>query len=279
MELFSKIVVPLDGSENAERALVVAGALSNTMGAPITLVTVAVHDDHVPTAERVLRRAAVQLDQPVECEVLIGLPAARMLLGCLHPDRGAVVVMTTHARTAVGNLVLGSVADEMTRRSPVPVVLVGPHVRLPAAGSTYHDVVACFDGRHESERLLSVVTLLHSKFSMHPWLLEVLTQDAIRGMTPAGDILETNYVHHLADVLHREGVDADWNVGHDDDPAQAIVEFAASGDAPIIALATHGRGALDRLRAASVTVTVARSATCPVLVIGPAFAEVAASHH
>jgi hypothetical protein len=123
---------------------------------------------------------------------------------------------------------------------------------------------------------LSVVTLLHSKFSMHPWLLEVLTQDAVQG---TGDILETNYVHHLADVLQREGVDADWNVVHDDDRAQAIVEFAASGEAPIVALATSGRGALDRLRAASVTVTVARSATCPVLVIGPAFAEVAASHH
>jgi nucleotide-binding universal stress UspA family protein len=72
VELFSKIVVPLDGSEDAERALMVAGALSKTTGAPITLVTVAVHHDQAPTAERVLRRAAVQLDQPIECEVLIG---------------------------------------------------------------------------------------------------------------------------------------------------------------------------------------------------------------
>lgn len=276
MDLFSKIVVPLDGSDASARALPVAVALSKTTTAPIVLVTVAVHDDHVAEAERVLRRAAEHLDQPSDRKVLVGLPAAKQLLDYLHPDRGAVVVMSTHARTAVGDLLLGSVADEVVRRSPVPVVLVGPHAPLPAKGSTYRDVVACVDGRHEAERLLPLVSLLGSKYSMHPWLFEVLIPDGLPA-TAEGDILETNYVHHLADELLLGGVEADWDVGHNADRADAIVEFAAFRDAPIIVLATHGRAALDRLRAASVTVTVARSASCPVLVVGPAFADVAAA--
>ena len=279
MELFSKIVVALDGSPAAERALPVVGALATTTGAPITLVTVAVHDDHVSAAERVLRGATLQLDQASNCEVLVGLPVAKMLLGYLHPDPGAVVVMATHARTAVGDLLLGSVADEMVRRSPVPVVLVGPHAELPARGARYRELVACLDGRDDAKRLLPIVTRMQHNYGMHPWLFEVLTEAAVPDLTPGGDVLETNYVHRMADELRRAGVEADWDVGHDDDRARAIVAFADIRAAPIVALATHGRDALERLRAASVTVTVARSASCPVLVIGPAFAEVATTCH
>ena len=152
MEPFSRIVVPLDGSEVAERALPVAAALSKTTGARIILVTVAVHDDHVSPAERAVRRAADQLDQPVDCEVLVGLPVAGTLLGYLHHARGVLVVMSTHARTAVGDLVLGSVADELVRRSPVPIVLVGPHAVLPARGATYRELIACVDGRRSARQ-------------------------------------------------------------------------------------------------------------------------------
>jgi nucleotide-binding universal stress UspA family protein len=278
VELFSEIVVPLDGSEVAERALPVANALARLLDAPVRLVIVAVDPSHVTEAEHFLRRAALQIDRPADLDVVVGFPAARILLEYLHPDRGAVVVMSTHARTAVGDLLLGSVADEMVRRSPVPVVLVGPQVQLPSAGATYRDLVACFDGHDESERLVPVVTALHRKLSLHPWLFEVISPDASRAMS-TGDVLETSSVQHLADVLQRDGVEADWDVGHGDDRGEAIVEFAASKDAPIVALATHGRDTLDRLRESSVTVTVARTASCPVLVIGPAFAEVAAAGH
>ena len=277
MELFSRIVVPLDGSKVAERALPVAAALATMTRAPITLVTVAVHDDHVPTAERVLCRAALQLDQRVDTEVLVGLPVARMLLAYLHPDRGAVVVMSTHARTAVGELLLGSVADELVRRSPVPVVLVGPHVNLPERGATYKELIACLDGSDDAERLLPIVTCLQRELGVHPWLFEVLTEAAVPSASPEGDVLETNYVHRAANGLRRDGVEADWDVGHDDDRARAIVSFAAVRVAPIVALATHGRDPIGRLATGSVTVTVARSASCPVLVIGPAFAAVAAT--
>ena len=90
-------------------------------------------------------------------------------------------------------------------------------------------------------------------------------------------MLETNYVRRASDVMRLDGVEADWDVGHDDDRARAIVGFAGVGVAPIVALATHGRDAIGRLAAGSVTVTVARSASCPTLVIGPAFAGVAAT--
>jgi nucleotide-binding universal stress UspA family protein len=276
VELFTKIVVPLDGSEVAERALPVANALAKLTGAPISLVLVAVDPSHVTASEHFLRRAALQLDVAADLDVVVGRSPARTLLEYLHPDPGAVVIMSTHARTAVGDLLLGSVADEMVRRSPVPIVLVGPHASPLAAGAVYHDLVACIDGRSESERLVPVVSALHRALSLHPWLFEVITPDAARAMS-TGDVLETGSVQQVADVLQSDGVKADWDVGHGDDRGRAIVDFAASKDAPIIALATHGRDALERLRESSVTVTVARSASCPVLVIGPAFAEVAAA--
>ena len=272
---FSRIVVPLDGSESSARAAPVAAALGQQIGVPISLVAVAVHENHVDTAARVLRHAACHFDQqPIECDVEVGLPAADALLGYLSAKAAPLVVMSTHARTAVGELLLGSTADELVRRSPVPIVLVGPHVELPAPRSTYREIIACLDNSDESQLLLPVVTSL-SRFGVHTWLFQVVSDSGVPSTVPEGDVLEANVVRRTGEQLRLAGTAVDWDVGHDDDRARAILRFAASRDAPIVALATHGRHPVDRLSASSVTVTVARSSPCPVLVIGPSYEDTA----
>lgn len=264
----SRLVVPLDGSPAAERALPVAQALATGGDAPITVVAVVAAEDQVSEAAAMLRRATAGLRAPVSVDVLVGLPAGTALTEYVRGDDKLLLVMTTHARTAIGELLLGSVADEVVRRSSVPVVLVGPHVAAPR-GDAYHDVVLCVDGSHTSERLVPLAPALHEGLGLHPWLFQVRQGHSASGPIVGADALETNQVHRIADELADRGLDVDWDVGHGDDRAEAIVDFAASRHQPIIALATRGQDPTARLAESSLTVTVTRTAPCPVLVIGP----------
>ena len=59
----------------------------------------------------------------VKTATAIGTPVDR-ILKYIADEQIDMVVMGTHGRGAVGHLLLGSVAERMVRRSPVPVLTV-----------------------------------------------------------------------------------------------------------------------------------------------------------
>ena len=66
--------------------------------------------------------------------------------------------------------------------------------------------------------------------------------------------------------VRREGVSASFIVW-EGEPGPAIVDAAASEQADVIVVGSHGRGALGRMFAGSVSEFVVRHAACPVLVV------------
>ena len=60
-------------------------------------------------------------------------------------------------------------------------------------------------------------------------------------------------------------------------PANAVLEYAADHDIDFIVMGTHGRGAVSHFLLGSVTETVVRSASCPVLTVRNISAEPAAA--
>ena len=265
---FGSIVVPLNGWAESERAIPVAVALAEP-GVELTLVMVVSHSDDVLHAEELLDRAAARIDgRAVKREVLVGRPAGRTLLQFLDRKPRDVVVMATHAPSAVGELFLGSVADEVVRRSKDAVVLVGPHCRIPEAGERYQELVACLDPGHDADLVLALARAAHSELGLHPWLFQVVAPQSPDQLPNHGDISEAGYIQRMAEDLGTQGVLADWDVGHGA-PAEAILEFVASRPTSIVALASRRRHPLDRLRASSVTVAVTHAATCPVICVAP----------
>jgi nucleotide-binding universal stress UspA family protein len=59
----------------------------------------------------------------------------------------------------------------------------------------------------------------------------------------------------------------------DGQPARAIVDYAEHHDIDLIAMTTHGRGALKRLVAGSVSEGVIRTSSRPMLVLRPKVSE------
>jgi nucleotide-binding universal stress UspA family protein len=137
------ITVPLDGSRLAAEALPAAKVLAERLGARIRLIQVVqapasldpdavgslaadVVESQALTAGLYLSEAKLELEtsQPVETEVLYGLPGPALLQE-VKENRPDLLVMTSHGRTGFVRWALGSVTDRMIR-SNVPVLVMRP---------------------------------------------------------------------------------------------------------------------------------------------------------
>jgi nucleotide-binding universal stress UspA family protein len=136
-----KILVPLDGSPLAESALATAVDLAETLGARILLVRAAqAHTlpgvDPTEAEVKVVREAETYLGQvqarlatsgvgDVETAVWYG-PAAVAIIEAAAFHHVSLILMTTHGRTGLGRLIMGSVAESVLRGTATPILLVRP---------------------------------------------------------------------------------------------------------------------------------------------------------
>jgi nucleotide-binding universal stress UspA family protein len=143
--MYSTILVPLDGSSQAERAVAVAARIAQGTGGSIALVQVVpapveVESGAAPPAawtpparpeerdiaERYLasvRQAHIPAETPTQTHVVAGPPDA-MIRAASVGLRAELMVMTSHGRTGLGRWLLGSVAAEVARESHIPVLVV-----------------------------------------------------------------------------------------------------------------------------------------------------------
>jgi nucleotide-binding universal stress UspA family protein len=304
------ILVPLDGSSFAEHALPVALGLARQTGARLELVCV--HEGPAPahhvgspaanerldsdirgSLRRYLTRVRKRLDASVsgiavEIGVLDGKPQD-VLAQHARASGAELIVLTTHGRGGVSRSWLGSVAEGLVRRVPVPVLVVRAKRKRASLQPTevFRHVVIAVDSTPESERIVPAVaalapaqtaiwTLFHVILPLHPVVRAIAPKgaeelDAHEQQTRAKD-----YLKGAADRLRARGIEPRTAMGVDLQPARAITAFAAQSGADLIALATHGRGPIGRLVLGSVADKVLRTATVPVLLAHMETSEAAA---
>jgi nucleotide-binding universal stress UspA family protein len=151
--MFERILVPLDGSTRAERAIPVAARITRTSGGSVILVRVVsspimlwsslvqepgvvqtVIDTHLSEAEKYLSTltSSPELDGvPTETMVLSG-PVASTLLAVARSSHADLVVLCSHGYTGMTHWVLGSVAEKVARHAPVPVLVLREGGPMPA---------------------------------------------------------------------------------------------------------------------------------------------------
>jgi nucleotide-binding universal stress UspA family protein len=140
------VLVPLDGSEEAERALPLAIQLARRYDrilllarvvAPLPLTGAAgpyyLPVDSSARDEQEAReylsatrhRLTAETGLTVQSLLLDGDPADALAEATLA-HAGGLIVMTTHGRTGLGRLFLGSVAARLIDRAPVPLLVIPP---------------------------------------------------------------------------------------------------------------------------------------------------------
>jgi nucleotide-binding universal stress UspA family protein len=139
------ILHPTDFSAPSAYALGLACALARDYGARL----IALHVAHAPPvfasegmvppapeeiraeAEEQLRQLPVpQDDVRVERRLELGDAAGEILRVAAEVD-ASLIVMGTHGRTGLGRLLMGSVAEQVVRRSTCPVLTVTRPVPIP----------------------------------------------------------------------------------------------------------------------------------------------------
>ncbi len=81
------------------------------------------YDQAKASGEELLSDAAGTLESAVETEIVTGSPA-RAIINYIDEEEIDAVVIGSHGRDGLSRILLGSVAETVVRRSPVPVTVV-----------------------------------------------------------------------------------------------------------------------------------------------------------
>jgi nucleotide-binding universal stress UspA family protein len=191
-----------------------------------------------------------------------------------------LIVMTTHGRGPVSRFFLGSVADELIRRSPVPVLVVRPSPSAPdlIPEPAFENVLIPLDGSPRAEVVLDPALDLARQMEARCHLMRVVEAGAgsaawDEAMLRAKEKEASAYLEQTAGKVRAQGLAVQTQVIVAPRAAAAILEAAQGLGGCLIALATHGRGGVRRLLLGSVADKVVRGASGPVLVHRPGTGE------
>ena len=254
------VIVPLDGSDLAAGALPVGTRIAERLGAPIRLVAVGANGQGKDLRAYLSTTAAALGDRDVDAVVVPAWDAATGIgeFAALHP--GAILCMTSHGRGGLRWAMLGSVAESVVGAASAPVVIVGPRCAddwRPGSGP----VVLCHDGGELSDAIVDTAC---------EWAQRFGTAIVVVAVIHPLDVDDAEHPGMLfADVEARirdRGIGVTHRVEQRHYPAGVIADVADELDASLIVMASHGRGAVERVLLGSITMGVVNLAACPVVV-------------
>jgi nucleotide-binding universal stress UspA family protein len=186
-----------------------------------------------------------------------------------------VVVLSTRGHSGLRNLLSGSTARRVVRRSPCPVLTVHPESLDPVTGPA--TVLAAVDfSSHSLAALREALALLPPTHGarlriLHAWYLPVGLEIYGHGSAAelTGALAENREevavrLEELAETLRRPGLDVDTRLVRGF-PDAAILSEAQAVNADLVVMGTQGLSGLERWILGSVAERVVQQAVCPVL--------------
>ena len=181
-----------------------------------------------------------------------------------------LIVAGTHGRRGLQRLLIGSVAEEVLRTAPCPVLTVRGGEDIAPAWAVRNILVpvdfsdASIEAlRHAKELALTYgaqITLLHA--------VEEVVYPSAYGVEPANlpgpqviDRVEESLANLARTEIGYEHVVVDARVGY---APSTILDYAESNSVDLVVIATHGRTGLERMLLGSVAERVIRRAAAPV---------------
>ncbi|MGD9705635.1 MAG: universal stress protein [Acidimicrobiia bacterium] len=259
--MFDHVVVPIDFSPESEQALPHAVEFARRAQLPVELLSVATKHHYADAAER-LRQLAEDQGAGAWTVIETEDPAEQVLFDKALTTHGALWFVGSHARTSLGELLLGSVSEDLVRDVERPMVVVGPKAVTPRSGNV---LAVALDGTVGSEAVLPAALELARRFNLELRLLQMATTEV------PTDVAETSYLARVAARLGAPGC-RDYDVLHGKDAAHILGDYVeAHEEVLMLAMATHGVPAgAPRLIAGSTAFDTTRRLEVPVLVYHPA---------
>jgi nucleotide-binding universal stress UspA family protein len=290
--MYTTILVPLDGSPVAERALLCAQTLAKASGARLLLVRAALlepssDETALSRQARAMTEARNYLDQVVrrldltiaiEIAVLYG-EAAEAILTTIRARKVNLIVLSSHGHSGLGRWVIGTVTDRLLRRADIPVLVVPATFGTDWPDSRAFRVLVPLDGSALAEEALGPAVDLARALDAELLLLRVI--DPVQALSvgpsrylsmalePSNSLQETqHYLECAAARLRRGGVAVSVHsaIGT---PGLIIASAAREQHAQLIAMTPHGAAGPSRLMLGRAATTILQHAGCPVLLVRP----------
>jgi nucleotide-binding universal stress UspA family protein len=278
--MFQRILIPVDKDKLSERTTQLALEFAKRLEAHITLVYALI--DFVPDdfGHQVLepwRVRAEALGLRVQTRVADGYTRSIGDAIAFEADQNGcdLILMGTHGRQGVQRLLLGSVAERVTRVAKIPVMLC----RDDAQFTQFKRILVPVDGSPPSFSAIEMAKRFAQHFQSELQFVHVIGDAPLPIGDPMGTYVSYDY-EGFARALEVVGKDAletasqrAKNFAHTTKLlradgkriAQVLIETAKQDHADLIIMGTHGRGGFERWLLGSVAEGVAHRAPTPVL--------------
>jgi nucleotide-binding universal stress UspA family protein len=291
MEL-QRILVPIDGSAIAGRALDFAIERARISGAEITIayvvnrvsIEIAVANpygyvDPTPMLTAMDAEAAAVL-QAGESRVkqagvtsktveLDGFPAPA-IRSYARDAKADMIVMGTHGRSGFDRLAIGSTAEDVIRSSNIPVFALPQRDVAPIEPGPLARILVAVDGSPAADAALTFACEVARAERAHLLLCSVV--ESARERADA-KVLENEVEERITRLLERDrarasscGVEVETQILHGS-AAIEILARAKSGSIDLIVIGTHGRAGIPRFILGSIAEGVLRSSSLPVCTV------------
>jgi nucleotide-binding universal stress UspA family protein len=294
--MLATILVPLDGSSLAERALAYATALSVPTAARLVLLRgvvapslAEVQVDEAQAralgdAERYLLDVAADLERRtfrVETIVCCAPRPAAAIATEAAAWSADLIVMTSHGRTGPGHWIFGSVAESVVAGSRVPVLVerASQPIQRELLLTDRPLLLVPLDGSAHAEAALQTAVKLAGDLGGELLLVGVETPNDVldaeadvavyfNGFEPPERVEAAEYLARVAERLARQAplLEVRTQVRRGQ-PAEEIVAAATDTAAALVVMATHGRTGLDRAVVGSVTGRVLQHGATPLVIV------------
>jgi nucleotide-binding universal stress UspA family protein len=298
--MYSRILIPVDGSEQARRAAEHGLALAAAFDAAVDLLHVLERDglrlttgddeqrrlrDRGETVLAGVESLASDLDRPVRTVLREGRPAARIAEYAAERDVD-LVVLGRQGLTGLGRRLLGGVTERLLHRGDVPVLVVPVDAPVPDENG-YGPVLVPTDGSEAADAAVPHGAAVAGRYGAAVHVLNVVDLQAAGGLFDAGglegafvDRLERagqDAVERVASAVHEASPDTTVETtvvragtsGAPDGAAAAIRAHVDERDVGLVVMGSRGRSGLRRGLMGSVASAVLRSVDVPVLVASP----------
>ena len=328
--MFTRIVVPVDGSKRSESVLPYVKLLASTYESEVSLLQALEFDkDSIPieyigqmaeikaneARARIRTRAEAYLSGVVDSldDIQAGHsttfedPVAMIFNATSGDFLNTLVAMSTHGRTGISRLIVGSVADRVVHVTSSPTLLVRPHIDenalekevwrkgegfsifmerpdLPSEDTRetaqVDTLIVPLDGTETAELSLGVGVDLAKRLGAGLLLIRVASSTMHMSMAsewPAGhaDILSAVedaakiYLEQQVKDLKEKGLENVESLVLVGDAGANIVETASQKPNSMIVMTSRGRAGLGRAIMGSVADNVVTNSLSPVLLIRP----------
>ncbi|WP_178917888.1 universal stress protein [Natronomonas gomsonensis] len=293
--MYDRILIAVDGSEEARRAARRGLALAKAFDAEVDVVSVVERktlrltetaDEKRQLRERgeealaEIEGLAAEVGLTVRTGLLEGKPAAQICDHAATTDADLLVV-GRQGRTGLGRRLLGGVTEQVLHRGDTPVLVV-PDGDGNEMDTDYSDVLITTDGSDNAEVAVPHGIGVAERYDSTLHVLNVVDLQAAGGVFDAGgldrafierleargqdavDRVATDITDSAPSLTVEAAVERTTSMGG---AAAGVSEYLVENGIDLVVMGSHGRSNLKRQLLGSVASTVLRTVDVPVLVV------------